>query len=562
MISRPLFGASGAAWCARNVLLATALLLLLNGCSTTPERVAPTLETPPTVSGASAAAEAQRPTPKPSPAVQKPEPKPATPAAAPPPPTQPTEPVSSESPAKDQSPEADKDSLLYKILHPVETLTGKRKPKKPEPGLAGPGGDLWAEYRKRSVLPSCRGIPQAERFAREYASMQGFMDRTMVRAEPFLYFILAQAKAEGVPSDLVLLPIIESQFDPELTSSQGAAGMWQFMAPTGRLMGLKINEEYDGRLDAFAATQAAMRYFRRLAERFDGDYVLAMTAYNVGDGRLLREMRGTFPPYGPTFMFGLNLPAETKNHIAKWIGLSCLFKHPERYGFRIATVAFEPQLRKVDLGERADLAKVAALSGLDADWLKHLNPGYRRAQTPGSGPHYFLLPVRNANRLDDALARMGPAERSLLAANADPLPAPSDAVPVSGLRDPVIRARAGMAPAASGRTHTVKSGESAWTIARSNSVRLADLLAVNGLSSRSTLRAGQSLKLPSGARVAATPSSTSNREAAPAAYKVRSGDSLWTIARRFGLSLDELLKLNGLNRNARLKPGMSLKTQP
>lgn len=555
-----------AAHCAQFLL--TAAVLLMAGCANQP---ATRSQAPPPL------ADAVRPSPAtPAPLKSSP-PKPATVAQATALTTIASEPqaqadkrealaTETKSAKKPNKKKAAEDTLLYKLLHPVEMLTGRKKKPKPEPGLAAPSNDLWLEYRKRSVLPSCNGAPIAERYAREYASMQSFMNRTMVRAEPFLYFILAQARAEGVPSDLVLLPIIESQFDPELTSSQGAAGMWQFMPATGRLMGLTINSSYDGRLDAFASTQAAMRYFKRLAERFDDNYLLAMAAYNVGDGRLLRALRGSYPPYDANTVFELQLPQETKNHIAKWQGLSCLFKDPERYGFELAAVPYTPQLRKINVGEAADLSKIGALSRLELDWLKHLNPGYRLGQTPAAGPHYFLLPIGNADRLDAALSRMGPAERSLLAASsATPTPAApltlfAGALPASGLRDPNIRARAGMAPAAGAEAHTVRSGENAWTIARSRGVRLADLLAVNGLNSKSALREGQRLRLPTGAGAAAARADPKRADAA-ASYVVRSGDSAWKIAKRFSISLDQLLKLNDMSRASRLKPGMRLRIQ-
>lgn len=562
MITRPRRPAQGRPLGSRPVRFLMLAAVLIGGCATTPPMPKDPLSRPPSVLNAPTEALPNKPAKAPE--AQPTQPKPLPTSSETTPGNQPD--ASPPKPVKARK-ELKKDSLLYKILHPVELITGQKRKPKVEPGLAAPSTDLWEEYRKRSVLPDCSDSPLADRYAREYAGMQSFMDRTMVRAEPFLYFILEQARAEGVPSDLVLLPIIESQFDPELASSQGAAGMWQFMPSTGRLMGLSISPDYDGRLDAFASTQAAMRYFKRLATRFDDNYLLAMAAYNVGDGRLLRELRGRFPPFTADTVFSLQLPAETKNHVAKWQGLSCLFKDPARYDFELPTIAFKPQLRKVDVGDQVDLAKVSELSRLEVDWLKHLNPGYRRAQTPAAGPNYFLLPVSNADRLDSALKRMGPAERSLLAAQgASPirttLPGMTQPVPVSGLRDPAVRA-AMHAASASSTSYTVASGDSAWKIARAQGVPLNGLLAVNGLTRSSSLRVGQRLKLPGGA--AATTKAASAAPAAVSAamihHEVRAGDSTWKIARRYQVSLETLLKLNGISRSTRIKPGMRLRVK-
>jgi membrane-bound lytic murein transglycosylase D len=487
--------------------------------------------------------------------------------------------------------------LLDTLAKPVQFL----KPRPREDQF------VWDELREGSKLPACKGLPQAQKWARYYASHPEQLNRILWRGSSLFYFIMEQSKAAGVPPDLVLLPIIESQYDPGLVSRHGAAGMWQFMPGTARVFDLRMDGEYDGRLDAYQATKAAIRYYQHLGKLFNGDYLVAMAAYNVGEGRMAQILAGRRPPLNPAEMWDLPLPKETSDHIGKWVGLSCLLREPKTYGYRPPNILHEPVLKKVEIEQQISLKRVAELAKVPLAKVRYLNPAYLGDATPRNGPHYFLLPSNGADQLVAELNEMGVIGRNLLAAvvvedrgkaqsvgpqrrqpdwakreyngtlarDAGAVLAAAGLSGASAAKSPSqVATIATVSVADSGRQYRVVRGDSLWTIARAHRVSVNGLMQLNGLNKRSRLQLGQKLSLPvATAAVASTappsPPVAGKTPAVPALDSlaatqstlivVRNGDSPWLIARRHRVPLAALLTHNNLSRSSRLQPGQKLK---
>jgi membrane-bound lytic murein transglycosylase D len=356
------------------------------------------------------------------------------------------------------------------------------------------------------------------------------------RAAPFLYEIVEEIERRHLPMELALLPIIESAFNPKAASAQNAAGLWQFMSATGDSMGLKQDWWYDGRLDPLASTQAALDYLETLYNRFGNDWLLALAAYNAGQGNVQRAIETNTRKSLPTDFWTLPLPAETQSHIPRLLGLARLIADPAAHGFELPMIKNEPAVVKFNFGKQVDLAMAAQLAGLDAETVYNLNPGFKQWATHPDGPHELLVPVSHAENFNLALAKL------------------PDTEPVTWDR------------------YVVKSGDTLGEIARRYRTQVSVLQQVNGMRN-SRIIAGESLLIPRAYSATASlsipnaPTYLGNTTSAPETvasrtYQVRSGDSLWKIANRYNVPVDTLLALNGMNSNAVLRPGQILKLQP
>ena len=164
-----------------------------------------------------------------------------------------------------------------------------------------------------------------------FAKHKNYMARVLQRADPFLYYILEEAEKRNLPTELVLLPIVESAFQPFAYSHGRAAGIWQFIPATGRAYGLKQNWWYDGRRDIYASTQVALDYLERLNKLFKGDWMLALAAYNSGSGTVQRAIKRNKKANRPTDYWHLKLPRETRAYVPKLLALKEIISHPEKY---------------------------------------------------------------------------------------------------------------------------------------------------------------------------------------------------------------------------------------
>lgn len=401
-----------------------------------------------------------------------------------------------------------------------------------ENGTATGHADIWSRIRAGfSIKPL--DSPLVEREARWFANNPAYMQRMMERASLYLYYIVEEVEKRGMPMEIALLPAIESAYKPLAYSRASASGLWQFIPSTGRLYGLQTNWWYDGRRDVKASTQAALDYLEKLHKDFNGDWHLALAAYNAGEGRVMRaraENRRNGRPDNYTDL--RQLKPETRHYVPKLMAMASIVADPETYGVQLADIPNERYFARVETGSQVDLGVVAKLVDLSVSELHLINPGFTRWATHPDGPHHLLVPADKIDALLEGLSNLPEEERIQW------------------------------------QHHAVKRGETLHDIGRRYGLGVEALRTANNLRSN-LLRVGQDLLIPISARpltVAAvrttyrSTESLTSRE--PVIHRVRRGDTLSSIARRYNVLVNQLTKWNFIKANDILSLGQKLKIWP
>ncbi len=453
--------------------------------------------------------------------------------------------------------------------------------------------NIWARLVDNFTLPGCADHEVSVTWAEWYADHGAYMARVMKRAQPWIYFIAEELEARGMPGELALLPIVESAYDPFAYSSGRALGTWQFIASTGKYYGLRQDWWYDGRRDVWASTHAALDYLEHLHQKFDGDWLLALAGYNSGENRVARRVKQNLKNGKPADFWNISLPKETKGYVPKLLGLTCLFQNPAHYDFELPRAPNKPVIAAVEMEVQSDLVLISQIGEVSIDVLFSLNPGFSRWATSPEGPFRIVLPVDAAAKLKKRMASEDSLQLmkwdQVLVENGDTLSglANRHRVPVSVLRttnnlnsdmirvgqklrlprdeqmlvDPLYVAAANQLQklqsgliASERVTHRVRSGESLSVIARRYKVSVRELQAWNNISDPRKLRAGKTLTLFQ----SPAPKPVSVRSG-PIKHTVQRGDSLWSIAKRYKVKVNDLLRWNDLSKSDIIQPGQSIK---
>jgi membrane-bound lytic murein transglycosylase D len=277
------------------------------------------------------------------------------------------------------------------------------------PAETTPVGEVWDRMRGAFSLPAA--APRAvHRYVREFTRNPVALARALRRGEPYLFYILNRVEARGLPTELVLLPFVESTFDPHATSPAGAAGIWQFMPDTAAELGLSRSWWYDGRMDVVEATEAALDYLTRLHRRF-GDWFLALAAYNAGSARIQAAIERNRREGKPADYWHLVLPEETRDYVPKLIALRAVIRDPANYHITLPSVPDTHYFTRVDMQGQIDLQVAARLAGVSEDELRRLNAGIIRLITPPDRPTELLIPTKSEEVFRERLARLPAAKR-------------------------------------------------------------------------------------------------------------------------------------------------------
>jgi membrane-bound lytic murein transglycosylase D len=366
--------------------------------------------------------------------------------------------------------------------------------------------------------------------------------------------IRAELRQRGMPEDLLYLALIESGLSSRAYSKASASGMWQFIAETGRRYGLEVSTDVDERRDPVKSTAAALAYLQELHDRF-GSWYLAAAAYNTGEnrvGRIMREMFGTERGTDDHFwQIAHRLPRETRDYVPLMLAAGHIGKEPEKYGF--GELRYQEPLRYelVWVPGGVDLSAVARASGAAYNEVRDLNLHLMRERTPSHRASAVRIPAGTRVAFEAAFPDI---YRNTRLAQAE---APRQAGVAAAARQPAPPSGSAATPAV--RTHRVRSGETLTHIARRYGVSVAVIRSANGNVDPRRLRAGQTLRIPSGGsgtvRVAAAPSSSSVRY-----HQVRRGENLSVIAQRHGVSVRQIQRMNGIN-GTRIHPGQRLRVR-
>lgn len=264
--------------------------------------------------------------------------------------------------------------------------------------------NLWDVLRSEFTLSHHEYNPAVQENIEWLMNDQDFLIRTASRAAPYLYFIHHQVKKHKLPIELVLLPIIESGYNPFIYSTAGAAGIWQMMPDTASGLGIKQDWWYDGRRDVVASTRAALDYLSYLFDFFDGNSLLAIAAYNSGEGAVMSAIRRNIREGKSTDFWSLPLPRETRTYVPRLLALAIIVAHPERYPIKFPAIRNAPYLAQVDVGGQMDLKQAANFAGLSLKNIQQLNPGFNRLVTHPNGPYKLVLPIEHVEQFMAHLA--------------------------------------------------------------------------------------------------------------------------------------------------------------
>ncbi len=272
--------------------------------------------------------------------------------------------------------------------------------------------NMWHRIYRGQKMGSYAKHPKVRRFIRHYASNPERLNRITSRASKYLFMVVAELERRKMPTELALLPFVESAYVNTARSHASAAGMWQFIPSTGRLYGLKQRRGYDGRMDSFESTRAALDYLQKLNRDFNGDWFLSLAAYNAGEGRVQRAIDYNRRKGRPTNYWSLRLPRETKEYVPRLLAYKEIIRHPKRYGIRLPTATSRPALVPVWVNKVIDLRKVARQAGLPIYTLTALNPSYLKGITTPRLSKRIILPARYAGHLHHIIRKMPSAKDS------------------------------------------------------------------------------------------------------------------------------------------------------
>lgn len=466
--------------------------------------------------------------------------------------------------------------------------------------IVTPGADddeiytVWTRVRDGFKIPNMENSVVDENLAK-YSKRPDYLQRMANRSQKYLYHIIEEVTARGMPTEIALLPFVESAFVTNAKSRVKAAGLWQFMPATGKHYELDQTMWKDERYDVLQSTAAALTYLQRLHDEFD-DWPLAFAAYNWGEGNVRRAIKRNQSLGLPTDYMSLKMPAETRNYYPKLQAIKNIVQNPNDYGIKLPTIYNEPFFVQIFKDQDIDVKRAAKLAGMSHEEFSTLNPSFNRPVIVASHNHSMLMPTDKLDQFIENLVayrtsgkplsswttyRVQPedtvaaiarkahmTEAALREANQIPPGRrikPGSLVLVSkssglgnaeDISSDTIDASFALAQDYRRVTYRVRRGDNMRSVARRLGVSPATIMKSNGLRSQ-RLRVGQTLRVnvPIVTRQTTTsrPTTTRSTPDTPVAstkfYVVRKGDTLYSIANRYGITASALRNANNISGN-------------
>lgn len=393
-----------------------------------------------------------------------------------------------------------------------------------------PPVDLWDRIRRGYAMPDLDNELVHDR-EQWYVSRPDYIFRMTERSKKYLFHVVEELELRNMPTELALLPFIESAFNPQAVSSAKAAGMWQFMPATGKYFELKQNAFRDDRRDVLASTRAALDYLQKLHRMF-GDWHLALAAYNWGEGSVGRAIAKNKRADLPTGYTDLTMPMETRFYVPKLQAIKNIVAQPTAFNTKLPLIENHPYFQSVTIRRDIDVVVAARLAEVSMEDFKSLNPSINRPVILAAGTPQILLPWDNAEIF----------ENNLLAHAGGRLASWTVWMAPTTMRPAEVAQRVGMSE--------------------------ADLRSVNAIPPRMVIRAGSSLLVPRSSQstvdVSEAVADNGQLSLGPEmvlkrkVVRARKGDNVVSIARRYGVSADQVTQWNKLHSNSRLKSGQSV----
>lgn len=466
--------------------------------------------------------------------------------------------------------------------------------------IVTPGADddeiytVWTRVRDGFKIPNMENSVVDENLAK-YSKRPDYLQRMANRSQKYLYHIIEEVTARGMPTEIALLPFVESAFVTNAKSRVKAAGLWQFMPATGKHYELDQTMWKDERYDVLQSTAASLTYLQRLHDEFD-DWPLAFAAYNWGEGNVRRAIKRNQSLGLPTDYMSLKMPAETRNYYPKLQAIKNIVQNPNDYGIKLPTIYNEPFFVQIFKDQDIDVKRAAKLAGMSHEEFSTLNPSFNRPVIVASHNHSMLMPTDKLDQFienlvayrtsgkplsswttyrvqpEDTVASIARKAHMTEAAlrEANQIPAgrrikPGSLVLVSkssglgnaeDISSDTIDASFALAQDYRRVTYRVRRGDNMRSVARRLGVSPATIMKSNGLRSQ-RLRVGQTLRVnvPIVTRQTTTsrPTTTRSTPDTPVAstkfYVVRKGDTLYSIANRYGITASALRNANNISGN-------------
>jgi membrane-bound lytic murein transglycosylase D len=432
---------------------------------------------------------------------------------------------------------------------------------------------LWDRLFALYALPPV-DHPDIDRELSWFANHPAYLERAQNRAEPFLYSIVKLVEKKNVPGEIALLPIVESAFQPNVVSPAKAAGIWQFIPSTGTNYGLKRNHSYDGRRDVYASTKAAIKYLKKLHGDF-GDWLLAIAAYNCGEGAVGRAIKRNIAAGLPTDFWSLNLPQETRAYVPKLLAVSRLFADAEKYGISLKDLPNMAKYKPVKVSNHLDLALAADVAGISLDKLYELNPGFKGQFADLDGSYHLYIPAeKKAADFRQEVERLSIQSRSYQRPFAESMPVEPGAFQTFRREfqrnppPPPSRSMGRFVPMSAAPDASEQPVERARPLRRSQEV--ATTPAPQPVASRSPA-APQKRTPPNPEPAKSKKGSSEGMQAStvvqkvPVApvkkssvYSVEKGETLYAVARKYSVDVAQLAKMNNIAMTTQVQAGQKL----
>jgi membrane-bound lytic murein transglycosylase D len=379
--------------------------------------------------------------------------------------------------------------------------------------------NVWAVMRKQFTLNHELNRPEVQNQLRWLIAHPSYVNE-LADSKPYIYHIVNEIKKRHLPGELAIIPMIESSFDPFAYSGAGAAGLWQLMPGTGTDLGLKQDWWFDGRRSIGHSTDAALNYLTYLHKFFHGNWILAIAAYDSGEGTMARIIKKSGQSRDHVSFWSLPVPNETKAYIPRLLALAEIIQNPERYHVSLPNIPHTPYFEEVNIGSQIDLSNAAKLAGISYTELIKLNPGYNHWTTAPYRPYKLLIPADKVDDFSRNLANLPMDER------------------VSWPR------------------HQVSAGDNLQLIARKYNTSVNLIKELNQLKSN-TVQRGQVVLIPNKKQTAKknTPPKSSTYKVI---HIVQQHDSYTTIAQKYDVSVQQIRNWNHLSINKALHKGQAL----
>lgn len=444
---------------------------------------------------------------------------------------------------------------------------------------------LWTELAEHFQLNhdlDRRSVQYEINYLRHH---QDYINELTHNAKPYLYYIYSQTLRHDMPAEIALVPMVESDYDPFGVSRTGATGLWQMMPGTASGLGIKIDWWYDGRRNVIQSTSAALKHLQYLHTYF-GNWLLALAAYDCGDGTVRAAIRYNKRHHRPTDFWDLPLPKETKYYVPKILALAAIIEKPNHYGLRLKNIPNRPYFDGIKMKGQIEMSRIAKLSHTSIKVVRELNPAFRRWATSPSGSYWLLLPADKANLFQRALnqtdhqhnvkwihhvvvqgdtlgnlanqyhttvallERINQLKGSLIRVGQHLLIPRSYKGKVPEIKKQMGRIAEDKIPGPKRLTHTVKSKENLWTIAARYKVKPSQIRYWNNLAYHDKLKPKQQLVIWKKHK---------NHEHKAIIHTVRQGESLSKIADHYHIPIHKLIVWNHLQDPQYLRIGEKLK---